>query len=161
MRRLLPLALAVLLLAPLSCSRQGGDKGSFCDLIADVDDMFAVLQDFDATDPAELDQRFEDSLAEYRALERAAPREIKPDVAELGNVVEDVLCAVQRNGDDRAAIATDLGQLQQDHPGAAAAALRVIDYADKECGIKLEGGPAEGVPGLGGSSTEPAPTTTG
>jgi hypothetical protein len=160
MRRLLLLALAALLLTPLACSRQGGDKESFCSLIADVDDLFMVLQDFDATDPEELDQRFEESVAEYRALERAAPREIKPDVAELGNVVEDVLGAVQRNGDDRAAIATDLGELQKDHPGAAAAGLRVIDFADKECGIKLEGGPQEGVPGLGGS-TEPIPPTTG
>jgi hypothetical protein len=159
MRRLLPLALAVLLLTPLACSRQGGDKASFCDLIADVDDLFMVLQDFDATDPEELDQRFEKSVAEYRALERAAPREIKPDVAELGNVVEDVLAAVQRNGDDRAAIATDLGELQKDHPGAAAAGLRVIDYADKECGIELQGGPSEAIPSLGGSTTESTPTT--
>jgi hypothetical protein len=142
MRRLLPLLLCALLLSPVACARKGGgDKASFCERVADVDDLFGLLQDFDATDPDELDRRFEKSVDEYRTLEQVSPREIKPDVAELGDVVADILNAVQRNGDDRTAIATDLADLQQDHPEAAAAALRVISFTDKECGITLEGGP--------------------
>jgi len=159
MRRPLVLVLAALsLVAPAACSRQGGSKATFCELIADVDDLFMLLQDFDATPPDELDQRFEESVAEYRSLERAAPREIKPDVAELGNVVEDILETVQQNGDDRVAIATELSDVQKRHPGAAAAAVRIIAFTDEECGIKLQGGPPDPATGLGGS-TESTPTT--
>ena len=138
-RALAALLVAVTAAAPFGCSRQQGNEESYCELVPEVDDLFAVLQGFDTADPAELDERFDQGLSEFRALEQAAPREIKPDIAELGNVMEDVLDAVQQNADDQAAIASDLQNLQNEHPGAAASALRVIQYTKDTCDISLGG----------------------
>lgn len=180
MRRALVLLLTVLVLVPVGCSRQQGDEESFCELAPDVDDLFSLLQGFESADPEELDRRFDSGLERFRALERSAPREIKPDVAELVDIVEEVIEAVRSNRNDRSAIAADLADLQGDHPGAAASALRVVQYVNETCGVELEGGPpasddesspsvtgdpgteVEGVPGTdGGTTTDENSSTTG
>lgn len=146
---------AIALVVSIGCSRQQGDEASFCELVPEVDDLFSLLQGTDTGDPAAVEERFDEGLAEFRALERAAPRTVKPDVAELANVVEDVLEAVQANDGDQAATAAALADLTDTHPGAAASALKVVQYTRDTCGITLDGGPTS----VGGTSGGAPPTT--
>lgn len=154
MRRALAVLLCALVLLPAGCSRQQGDQESFCELAPEVDDLFALLNGYEQADPEALDRRFDAGLQRFRALERAAPREIKPDVGELVDIVEEVLEAVRSNRNDRSAIAADLQNLQADHPGAAASALRVIEYVNENCGVELEGGPPPSEEEVPGSTSE-------
>jgi len=138
-RAAVALVLATLLIA-VGCTSSGGSKEKFCAELPKTGDVLSILSDFESTDPALLVKRFDAGLEEYRNLERAAPREIRADVARLADAVELVLDVVRKHPDDLGAIRTELGANAATLATAGKAALTVGDYAQDECGQTLPGG---------------------
>ncbi|MEJ7583976.1 MAG: hypothetical protein WKF43_07785 [Acidimicrobiales bacterium] len=156
--RILIIAFALLSLTAVpACTRSSGSKDKFCGALPDTDDVFALIDDLDATDSARLEQRFDAGLAEFRELERAAPRQIRSDVAVVADAVERILQAVQQHPDDMGAVREELGRSSASLLGSGKSALALRDYARDECGITLGGGSS-----LTTTATTPTtgPTTT-
>ena len=154
-RVLVPLTALAVLAASSACSSDAGSKEAFCEQLPDTADLFSLVSQIDTSDPTALRQDFDEGLAEFRALERAAPRELRADVGTVADAAERVLDAVERNLGDQAALAAELQRDRDEYLGAAKSALKVQDYARDECNIDLTGGPAS-------SSTVPTsvPPTT-
>jgi len=155
MRFLRTLTVAVALLSLLTgCTRASGSREKFCAALPDTEDLFALIGNLDATDSARLEQRLDAGVAEFSKLERAAPRKIRSDVADVADVVERILEAVKKHPTDMGAVRQELAGSAASLLGSGKAALQVSAYAQRECGITLGGGAA--VTG----STDTAPTTT-
>ena len=142
MRRcVLALLIASTLLAATGCSTSSGSKDKFCAAIPKTEDVMSILSDFSSTDPTKLQARFDDGLAQFRALEKAAPREIRADVSAVADAVEKILDVVTRHPDDLSAIRTELAGSAATFAKAGAAGQRVGDYAQDECHVDLGGTP--------------------
>jgi len=121
MRRSLALVLAVLTVAGATtgCAKAKGSKEAFCKQLREARDAFGDLQ-------------------------KAAPRSIRADVGAVGELVDDVVGAIEDHPDDAAAVASQLRMNMLTSPSAGKAALNVGNYASKECGVSLN--PAGAVP---------------
>lgn len=131
---------ALLLVAALigGCS-DDGDSEAFCERLGDTEQLGSILGQLDASDPADVEERIQAALDQFRELEADAPGSIRDDVARVRRGVELVLEAVQDNPDDlpaaREAIAAELDELS----GLAQAGNAVVGYARDECGLDLAG----------------------
>jgi hypothetical protein len=123
-----------------ACAKPKGSKEELCEQLPDTPALESVLAGFTTTDPDALRASVDDAIERFRDLEAAAPREIKPDVAEVVVVVEEIGEAVKEDPEDREAVADAVRSIALEHTGAAAAALRLADYASRECGIDLNEG---------------------
>jgi len=132
-----PLTLAVLVVAGGGCSKSSGSKDEFCAKLPRTTDVLELISGFDTADPNRLEERAEEGIDRFRELERAAPRELRPDVAEVADAAKRILAAVKENPDDPAAVRVDLAGDSQALISAGRSALRVVAYANDECGIDL------------------------
>jgi hypothetical protein len=143
-----PLALAVLVVAGGGCSKSSGSKDEFCAKLPRTTEVFELISGFDTADPSRLEQRIEEGIDRFRELERAAPRDLRPDVAKVVDAAERILAAVEDHPDDPAAVRVELEGDSQALISAGRSALRVVAYANDECGIDLS------------RTSEPDPATT-
>ena len=121
------------------CATHEGSQAKFCAALPKTGDLMSILNDFSSTDPAQLSRRFSTGLAQYRQLERDAPREIRGDVATLADAVEQILAVVQRHPDDLSAIRNELTGSRSVLVSAGKSALSVSNYAQAKCGINING----------------------
>src|SRR4051794_31672671 len=113
------------LLAPTACSTSSGSKEKFCAELPKTGDVMGILGGFDTDDSAALEKRFDEGLAKFRALEKASPREIRSDVADLADAVQNLLTVVRKHPDDLAAIRKELAGSAASFVSAGKAAARV------------------------------------
>ena len=135
------IAVAALVAVCSACSSDTGSKEAFCEQLPETADLFSLIGEVEASDPTALRQRFDEGLTEFRALERAAPRELRADVGTVADAAERVLDAVERNAGDQAALAAELQRDRDQFVGAAKSALEVEKYAKDECNLDLGGSP--------------------
>ena len=148
-------ALSVLL---ASCTGSGGGQKEFCDRLPETGSVLSILSDFGTTAPDQLTGQFEKGLAEYRDLERSAPRSIRADVAKVADTVELILDIVKRNPDDLSAIRKELAGKAAQLASAAKSGQAVATYARDECGIDLDTG--TGVGSVPVVTSDPGSSTT-
>ena len=141
------------LLTTVGCTTSGGSKEKFCAALPKTGDLLSILSEFDSTDPAVLVKRFDAGLTEYRDLERAAPREIRADVAKVADAVEVVLNVVRQHPDDLGAIRTELGAKATTLASAGKSAQTLASYAQDACGETLSGAGASTVPVTSSTTT--------
>ncbi len=132
--------IAGFVLAGASCTRSSGSQEKFCAALPRTGDLLSLLSRLDPSDPEGTAQRFERGAEKFRELEKAAPREIRADVADVGDAYQKVLDAVKAHPDDLPAVRRDLADDSATFAAAARSALRMADYAKRECGIDLIGG---------------------
>jgi hypothetical protein len=123
--------------SPGGCAESSGSKDEFCAKLPRTTDVLELISGFDTADPNRLEERAEEGIDRFRELERAAPRELRPDVAEVADAAKRILAAVKENPDDPAAVRVDLAGDSQALISAGRSALRVVAYANDECGIDL------------------------
>ena len=159
MRRPAPARILVSLLVlfvGVACSGSSGSRDEFCETLPRTGDLMGLLTDFSSADPQALEARFDEGLGKFRELERAAPREVRGDVAQVADAVERILEVVRDNPDDLAAIRTGLATLGPQLATAGKAAVAVGNYSRDECGIDLNSVDPTGTV----ATTTPAETTT-
>lgn len=122
-----------------SCSEEGGSKEAFCREVAGVPTLDAVLADFSRADAEELTARLDSAGDAYARLRDAAPDGIRDDAAKVVDLVQVVIDAVDRHGDDPQAAADQLRTDLGDRPDVTPAAQRVARYAARECDVDLDG----------------------
>jgi hypothetical protein len=136
------IALVVMLVVAAACSSDAGSKEAFCEQLPKTADLLSLMSQVETSDPAALRQAFDEGLADFRALERAAPRELRSDVGAVADAAERLADAIERNAGDPAALAEELQRNKDEYIGVQRPALEVARYAQEECGIDLGGGPA-------------------
>jgi len=159
-RRVAIVVVVVGLAAGVGCAPSSGSKDKFCAALPKTGDLMSILSDFSSVDPASLDKRFSEGLDQFRALERAAPREIRADVSVVADAVAQILAVVRKHPDDFNAIRRELAASATSLASAGTSAQAVTRYAQKECGLQLGGsdpGTATVPPTSGGATS----TTTG
>ncbi len=119
------------------CSAKDGSRKAFCAQVKDLPALDAIVTGYSEADPAELTGRLERAAESYADLSDAAPDEIRQSVRTLVDLVDAVIEGLGRNPDDPEATADELRAAVLDHPGAPLAAVRVADYADKQCDVQL------------------------
>jgi len=127
------------LAAGVGCAPSSGSKDKFCAALPKTGDVMSILSDFDSADPAALDKRFSQGLDQFRALERAAPREIRADVSVVADAVAQILAVVRKHPDDLNAIRRELAASATSLASAGTSAQAVTRYAQKQCGMALGG----------------------
>lgn len=154
-RRLKSVALAVLVAVLIAaCTGSGGSTKSFCERLPKTENVLDILADFGSTTPAQLADRFEAGLADYRDLERSAPRSIRADVARVADTVELILDVVKRNPDDMAAIRRELGGKAAQLASAGKSGQAVARFSRDECGLTLDStSPASIIPPVSAETT--------
>lgn len=122
-----------------ACANGSGSKEAFCRELRSLPRPEVFFQGLDPAAAGAVgaaDRRTSDQLLK---LERAAPRQIKPDVSAMADLEADIADLVKRYGSDRRTLQAKLIELGQQRVGAATSALKVADYARNECGINVTG----------------------
>ncbi|MBI2709151.1 MAG: hypothetical protein HYX34_05585 [Actinobacteria bacterium] len=162
--------LAVAVAAVGGCSRDKASPEAFCREARRAPDVLPLVQSAvggglgsepAADDPQALEAKFGAAIAAFRDLETASPRQIRPDVAKLANVVERVLDAVQRDAGDLGAVRRRLASLQNEAPSIARAALRVNAYSQSTCRLNLTRQPPAGSPTSTSTTVVESTSSTG
>ena len=115
----------------LGCSEQGS-REAFCETAPEV----PVVRDPTALDSPEGEELLGELLGALERLRDASPGEVRNDVNILVSVTrklrQALADAADGEGDDA------VGALQQDLDDYAAASARVVDYAERSCGLELD-----------------------
>ncbi len=160
MRRTALAAIAMsVLMTPLGCTKAQPTKEGFCRELRRTRSVAEVLAGLSSDDPTSIGRRAEEGSQQFARLERSAPRDIRSEVTEVGNLVEKVAEAVSASPDDPRAIATALRSQALDSAGVLVAAIKLIDYGRKTCDYDIV--EASGLTSSSTSGTTvPAPPTT-
>lgn len=121
----------------------GGGDLAFCDGVADIEERFAELEEFDPfgdEDPAAM---FSELSDEIDNLDR--PDEIADDIDLLvdalrssADVMEDFDFSDPETFDEEA-FTEEFAEIEDEFAGVEAAGDRIEAYAEEECGISLDG----------------------
>lgn len=132
-RRAVAAAVTTLALAGAGCSES--PKVEFCHELRDTYRLTALRDAIDRNDSATITR----SLRKLRDLADDAPKEIAID---LHIVVDAVIQTVRRvtgvPGLDGETLPPDLGTLNAALERVAKSSQRVVEYADQECGFRLD-----------------------
>ncbi len=148
------------LLAGASCTKSSGSKEEFCAALPRTGDLLGLLSRVDPSRPEDMARRFDRGAELFAKLERAAPREIRADVADVGDAYQLVLDTVEDHPDDLSAVRRDLAREQGTLVAAGRSALRMAEYARRECGIDLLGAMSSTTTGPGTAPASTGPPTT-
>ncbi len=133
------LAAVALSVGQAACSDDGGaDEAAFCRQVQELPPLEMVIDGFTETDATELGRRLDDASDAYTGLRDVAPEEIRGSVDEVVELVLAILGAVEANPDDPEAASDELRTAVVEHPDAAAASKRVVDYAADRCDVTLD-----------------------
>jgi hypothetical protein len=146
MRRFVALVLAVLTVAGATagCAKAKGSKEAFCKQLRQTPALSTALAGYPSGDSATYTTQLREARDAFGDLQKAAPRSIRADVGAVGELVDDIVGAIEDHPDDAAAVASQLRMNMLTSPSAAKSALNVSNYASKECGLSLN--PAAAVP---------------
>ncbi len=92
--------LLVLVLGLGSCAHGQGSTKAFCDHLRRLSNRSILLGRFDPSNPADLQVYRREAATEMSQLERAAPREIKPDVASVADLTAEVAQLTEKYQND-------------------------------------------------------------
>lgn len=170
------LAFVVVLIVAMfvGCAKYDGDKATFCRRLPEAPSFQSLLVKASTGSNQAAAQTMRDAARDFRALEQSAPRSIRSDVAHLGDSAERIgrqLADPRSQVQDHTIYASDgrvvrvpdgrtvsdirTGAFYREfsaHPGTASAAVAMLTYAQKDCGIENLGstlglngyGPVEG-----------------
>ena len=126
------------LLAVSACTGTTGSAEDFCDEVAKVPALEAVLARFSEADPQVLQDRIDRARAAYEALAEAAPDAIDDETDQVVELVDAILASVEDHPTDPAAAANQLRRVVAQHAEVDQARAKVTEYAQDECGIRLD-----------------------
>jgi len=141
-----------------------GSSEEFCERLGDIADVSDILAEIDGSDPTAARAKLREGVSDYRALEAAAPGEVRADIARVRQGVELVLEAVEANPDDLPAARQQIQARSDELAGLLQAGERVVRYAAEECGLSLITGPTSDPAdptATDPSSTDPTSTDDG
>lgn len=160
-------ALAIAATGLAGCSSDGGSQAAFCAQVRKVQPLEVLLAGFTEADPVELARRLDTGAAAYADLLDASPGEVRGDVRQVVELVDEVIAAVRAHRNDPEAAAAQVRAAVADHPKAAESTTAVAAHAKDRCGVDLNptvvDDPSTGSTTTTESSsttTEPSTTTT-
>jgi hypothetical protein len=154
------LAFVVILIVAMfvGCAKYDGDKAAFCRLLPQAPSFQSLLVKTSAGSDQSASQTMRDAARDFRSLEQSAPRSIRAKVAALGDSAErigrqladpssqdlgytfyDDGGRVTRIPQERPVSARRTEAFYREftaHPGTANAAIEMLTYAQKDCGIE-------------------------
>lgn len=119
------------------CADEEPSVGSFCDELRQAPSLAAVVTGFADQDPSRLTAALDDTAEAYADVRAAAPDDIAPDVDRTVDLVDAVIDAIRRHGDDPVAAAAAVREVVAAMPDAGTSSLAVADYARAECQLEL------------------------
>ena len=139
MRRSVALLLAVLTVAGATagCAKANGSKDAFCKQLRETPALSTALAGYPSGDGSAYAEQLREARDAFGDLQKAAPRSIRADVGAVGELVDDLVEAIEDHPSDPAAVASQLRMDMLSSASAAKAALNVGNYASKECGVSL------------------------
>ena len=147
MRRVAALLVALVAIAAttVGCARAKGSKEAFCDQLQETPALTTALAGYALGGTETYVDQLKEARAAFGDLQKAAPRSIRADVGQIGEVVDDVVTAIEENPGNPGAVAAQLRIQMMSSASAAKAALKVSNFAVKECGVSIGG--ADPMPG--------------
>ena len=140
-----------------ACTKDSGSKTEFCRQIKRAPALGTVVSGFADTDRSTLDDRLDDVSKAYAALRDAAPDDVRGDVNEMSDLVDALVASIRAHPDDPEAAADAARKAVVANPGGVTSAVKVTDYASKQCGVQLN----PTVEGATTTSVAAVTTTTG
>ena len=142
MRRAVTLltVLVVTAAATSGCARAHGSKEAFCEQLRKTPAIATALAGYPSGDGSSYVEQLREARQAFGALQRAAPRSIRADVGSVGELVDEIVKAIEKHPDEPTAVASQLRMDMLSAPSSAKAALNVGNYATKECGVALNTG---------------------
>lgn len=153
------IAFVVLLLVAMAvgCAKYDGDKAAFCTQLDDVPSFMTLAGRVSGGTDAEAAAQMRAAAAQFRELERVAPRSIRHTVAALGDAAERIESAIVNPRQSRQVVTVQAGdgsiaqipirttpsqvrldafyQEMQNHHGTVSAVYSMTAYAEKDCEI--------------------------
>jgi leucyl aminopeptidase (aminopeptidase T) len=126
-------ALAVALAAGSACSGGGGNTKAFCDALHAGDNPLDVFDRYDPTNLATARDQLQRGVDRMKELEKAAPSEIRDDIAVLVDVGTKLVDAL-----DPAAGAKPAPDFTSDAQRVKDASAAVTSFAADHCNVNLE-----------------------
>lgn len=119
------------------CAKGQGSTQAFCDHLRKLSNRSVLLGRFDPSNAAEVRVYKRSAATEMSQLERAAPREIKPDVAAVADLTAEVAQLAEKYQNDQGELQYRLFNLARQRLGAAGSVVKVTGFAKSKCGIDL------------------------
>jgi len=126
-------ALAVAVAAGTACSDGGGNTRAFCDALHAGDNPLDVFDRYDPTNLATARDQLQRGVDRMKDLEKAAPSEIRGDIAVLVDVGSKLVDAL-----DPAAGAKPAPDFTSDSQRVKDASAAVTGFAVDRCNVNLE-----------------------
>jgi hypothetical protein len=142
----------------VGCAKYDGDKATFCRRLPEAPSFQSLLFKTSTGSSRAAAQTMRDAARDFRALEQSAPRSIRAKVAALGDSAERIgrQLADPRSQDGGVTVYGEGGRVVRipqerpmssirteafyrefsAHPGTANAAIAMLTYAQKDCGIE-------------------------
>lgn len=143
--RRLALACAVVVAAgagTAACSDDGGSTEAFCEQVAQVPSFRTIFDTYDPADPAAARGELDAAVEQLRALQDAAPGEVRDDVETVAGVAERLVQALgEIDPADPLSGLEGLDDLQADFDKVDEASTNVATYTQAQCGITLDTAP--------------------
>lgn len=154
------LAFVVILVVALfvGCAKYDGDQAEFCQLLPKAPSFQSLALATTTGTTQDAAQKMRDAARDFRSLEQSAPRSIRAKVAALGDSAERIArrftnpslqdsyaagYGYDNNGnylpEKRSKSAVRMGVFYSEfsaHPGTTNAAIELLVYAQKDCGIE-------------------------
>lgn len=139
MRRVATIVVTLVVVAAgvSGCAKAHGSREAFCEQLRKTPALATALAGYPSGDAATYAKQLRQARQAFGDLQKAAPRSIRADVGSVGELVNDIVKAIEQHPDDPAGVASALRMRMMSSPSAAKAAVNVGNYASKECGIKL------------------------
>ncbi len=132
------LAAVVLVVSLLAgCAHGQGSRDAFCSQLRSLSNRSVLLGRFDPFNPSDLAVYKRSAATDMSKLERAAPRDIKPDVAAVADLTAEIAQLTEKYQNDPAELRYRLYDLGRHRVGAASSVVKVVDYAKSKCGIDI------------------------
>ncbi len=129
------LALSVALALTVgSCSSDSGSAETLCGAVADSQDLTAVFQGFDPSDPEAALDRLRTARVTLGELHADAPSEVRDDLQVEIDYVQALIDALEPvDPGDATEAALQVQSVTDAHPDVGAAAAALTDFASKQC----------------------------
>src|SRR6187397_1090322 len=105
MRRSVALLLAVLTVAGATagCAKANGSKEAFCKQLRETPALSTALAGYPSGDGSAYAEQLREARDAFGDLQKAAPRSIRADVGAVGELVDDIVEAIEDHPSDPAA----------------------------------------------------------
>ena len=137
MRRLVVSVTVVLGLVAPGCAKNHASKEAFCRQLEKTPGLTEVFSGFGIDATPTLRRKMRDAAAEFSRLERTAPRTIRSSVGSLADAVDKIVETVNESPNDPGLIRYRLTRSFSTNAGASKAALKVAEYASRECKVDI------------------------